>query len=56
MISFTVSGSTKRTEQFLRTLLRGDIFRGLESLAKEGVLALQANTPVDSGIAQHSWG
>lgn len=56
MISFSVSGSTKRTEDFLRKLAKGDIYQGIESLAREGVAALASATPIDSGLAANSWG
>lgn len=56
MISVTSSGSTKRTEQFLHKLAKGDIYNGLEGLAQEGVNALASATPVDSGLAASSWG
>lgn len=56
MISFKVSGSTERTEKFLKTVGSGDLFQGLEQLAIEGVQALAAATPVHSGLAASSWG
>lgn len=56
MISFTVTGSTKRTEAFLRKVSKGDIFQSLDSSAREGVSALIAGTPVESGLAADSWG
>jgi hypothetical protein len=56
MISFKVSGSTKRTEEFLKKIGSGDIFAGLESIAREGVTALAEATPIDSGRAKESWG
>jgi len=55
LISFTVSGSTKRTENFLRRMKQGDLFKALDSSAREGVSALIAGTPVDSGLAAESW-
>jgi len=55
MISFTVSRSGGRAEDFLRKLQRGDIYNGLESLAQQGVAALESATPVDSGLAAGSW-
>lgn len=56
MISFKITGSTKRTEDFLRKVSKGDIFRSLDASAREGVSALIAGTPVDSGLAADSWG
>lgn len=55
MISFSVTGSTKKTETFLGKLGKGDIFRSLDSSAREGVSALIAGTPVESGLASDSW-
>lgn len=55
MISFQAGGSTRRTEEYLKRLSRGDMFRGLESLAQEGVNALASATPIESGLAQNSW-
>jgi hypothetical protein len=55
MITFTVTGSTKRTENFLRRMKKGDLFSSLEASAREGVSALIAGTPVDSGLAADSW-
>lgn len=54
-ISFTLSGSTKRTQSFLDKLLRGDPYSGLEALAQQGVNALQSATPVASGVTANSW-
>lgn len=56
MISFTVTGSTKRTEAFLQKVRTGDIYASLDASAREGVSALIAGTPVDSGLAADSWG
>lgn len=55
MISFNIGGSTKRTEAFLRKISRGDIYRGIEGLAQQGVEALASATPRDSGLASNSW-
>lgn len=56
MVYFVTGGSTKRTEDFLRKLAQSDIYAGLDALAREGMQALAANTPVDSGLAESSWG
>lgn len=55
MISYTLSGSTVKTQSFLQGLLSGDPYSSLESLAQRGVSALQAATPVDSGVTAASW-
>lgn len=56
MVSFTLSGSTDRTQKFLQKMNAPDLYSGLESLGQRGVAALQANTPVDSGLTANSWG
>lgn len=55
MISFNTTRSGGRIEDFLRKVQRGDIYNGIESLAQEGVTALESATPVDSGLAAGSW-
>ncbi len=55
VISFSQSGSTKRTEDFLRRIIKGDMFRVIEASAQQGVAALAAATPTDSGLAAESW-
>lgn len=55
MITFTVTGSTKRTQDFLRKIQSGGMYAGLESIAKRGVVALASATPVDSGVTANSW-
>lgn len=56
MIGFTTSGSTKKTRDFLQKMSKPDSFySALESLAQEGVSALQAATPQDSGLTAASW-
>jgi len=56
MISFTTRGSTIKTEKFLATIKRQEMFKGLEGLAQEGVNALIAATPKDSGETASKWG
>lgn len=55
MISFTVSRSGGRAEDYLHKLQRGDMYTGLDSLAQRGVTALESATPIDSGLAAGSW-
>lgn len=54
-MSFGSSGSWKKTENLLAKLSRGNFFQGLESLAQQGVDALSAATPQESGLARQSW-
>lgn len=56
MATFSVSGSTKRTRDFLRKMQSGDLYSGLDAIAQRGVDALRATTPVDSGLTANSWG
>lgn len=53
--SFTVSGSFKNLKAFLKRMTLGENFRALDAHAQDGVAALQAHTPVDSGITANSW-
>jgi hypothetical protein len=54
-ISFQSQGSFKATEDYLRRLSKFDIRRILESGGERGVRALAAATPIESGLAAHSW-
>lgn len=55
MISFSSSGSTARTEAFLKAMMRGNIYSNVDALAREGVDALSAATPIESGLTAESW-
>jgi hypothetical protein len=52
---FSSSGSTAKTQAFLQKMQAGDVLSGLESLAQQGVNALAAMTPVDTGLTAASW-
>lgn len=54
-ISFATRGDLKNTHRFLEKMLKFDIRSVLEAGAKEGVKALEAATPIDSGVARESW-
>lgn len=56
MFTLHESGSFKNTEAFLKKMEKGDLYSGLDGLAKEGVAALASATPRDSGLAASSWG
>jgi hypothetical protein len=56
MISFTTSGSFQNAESFLRKMSKFDPSGVLKQCGQEGVTALASATPVDSGLAAHSWG
>lgn len=55
-ISISSTGDLKRTELFLRKAAKVDIRRILEAAGQEGVRALAAATPRDSGLSANSWG
>jgi hypothetical protein len=55
VISFTAKGDFKRTEDFLKKMLKGDLFAALDRYGQEGVQALAAATPKDSGETASSW-
>lgn len=54
-ISFSSRGSFKNTENFLGKMSRGEIFNLLDGYARDGVAALAAATPVDSGETSALW-
>lgn len=55
MITIESTGSFKNLEKFLKRMSEGDIFSALDRFAQEGVRALAANTPRDSGVTAASW-
>lgn len=55
MISRESSGSFRNTDAFLRRMVRGDIYHSAESFAKQGVEALKAATPQDTGETAEGW-
>lgn len=55
MISLQSKGSFDKTEKYLTGISEGDHFSNLSRYAQEGVNALAAATPVDSGQTAASW-
>lgn len=53
---FTHSGDFSKLEKFLHAVQRDDFFSDLARYGQEGVNALAANTPKDSGLTAASWG
>lgn len=49
------SGSFDNTTRFLRSIINGDIYKTLDRFGQEGVEALSAATPIDTGLAASSW-
>lgn len=55
-VQLTASGSTKNLEKFLKMAGRSNTIRSrIEAIAQDGVSALAAATPVDSGLTSTSW-
>lgn len=55
MISVKQSGNFKKTEKFLKKSFGRDYMGVLEKYAMQGVAALSAATPIDSGETATSW-
>lgn len=55
MFSLSSKGGWDKTEAWLKKMSNGDIFSKLEGYGQEGVNALQAATPVESGQTASSW-
>lgn len=55
MITFEAKGGWDRTESFLKRAVRLSLAPRLRSAAAEGVAALAAATPKESGLTANSW-
>jgi len=55
MITFTQKGDFSKTDNFLRRSINTVRIGDLEKYGQEGVVALSAATPVDSGKTANSW-
>jgi hypothetical protein len=55
MISVESKGSFDQTEAFLRRASKLNISSILEAAGQQGVKALAAATPIESGLAKDSW-
>lgn len=55
MITFTHKGDFGKTTKFLKRASKADILQILHRYGREGVSALAAATPVDSGETANSW-
>jgi len=53
---FSSSGSFNNTMSFLKAMQNADFLSGLDSIGQQGVNALAALTPIDSGLTASSWG
>lgn len=54
-ISFRLKGDFRKTEKFLRKSLGKDYRDVLEKYGRKGVEALEAATPIESGMTAASW-
>lgn len=55
MISFNVDGDFKTTEDLLKKLQKLNVLEIMRSCGEDGVSALSAATPMDSGLTAGSW-
>lgn len=55
MFSFKQKGDFSKTEKFLKKAIGKDYMSVLEKYAQQGVRALSAATPVESGLTAASW-
>lgn len=56
MIQLEGRGDFRRTESFLKRMLRGGLYKNLSTFGQQGVNALASATPTESGLASNSWG
>lgn len=55
MIEIESKGSFSNTEDFLKRMSKGDVFAALDHYGRQGVMALERATPVESGETARSW-
>lgn len=55
MISFKQRGNFNKTEKLLKKSFGKNYINVLDKFGKRGVIALSANTPVDTGLTASSW-
>lgn len=55
MITVSSSGSFRKTESFLDRIMKRNAARVLEKYGRSGCIALEAATPVRTGLAADSW-
>lgn len=55
MVTVTQKGSWKETEKFLKKKMGRNYRSILEKYAKQGVAALSAATPMDTGTTAYAW-
>jgi hypothetical protein len=55
MIKITQRGNFNKSEKFLKRVSTPELFAVVDKYAREGVAALAAATPIDSGETANSW-
>ena len=55
MIKIKQRGNFSKTERFMTKILEASRVKDLDRYGREGVLALAAATPVDTGLTARSW-
>jgi len=55
LIDFKLGGSTSKTNSFLKSMQNASLMSGLDAIAQQGVTALEAATPKESGLTAASW-
>lgn len=55
IIKLKTIGSFDKTEKFFERIIRGDQYEAIDDIAKRGVEALAAVTPIDTGATAASW-
>lgn len=55
MIGISSRGDHKKTRIALENMVRGKFYDELDRYAQQGVMALKAATPVETGLTANSW-
>lgn len=55
MLTYKTKGSFENTNKFFKKMSQKNIFKSLDKYGEEGVAALTASTPVDTGKTASSW-
>jgi len=55
ILTYKTKGSFENTSKFFKKMSQKSIFKSLEQYGEEGVAALAAATPVDTGKTASSW-
>lgn len=55
ILTYKTKGSFENTNKFFKKMSQKNIFKSLDKYGEEGVAALTASTPVDTGKTASSW-